>query len=82
MNATIAPIYPVSTRRTRRAAAPVAAAPATPVQTRTLPMRAGVGVAVSAPNWLWILGGGVLGTFLLGPIGGIAGAVAGYMLTR
>lgn len=78
MNATIAPTHPVLNRRARRQAAPVAA----PIQTQTLPMRAGVGVAVSAPNWLWVLGGGVLGTFLLGPIGGIAGAVAGYMLTR
>ncbi len=45
-------------------------------------IRAGVGVAVSAPNWMWVLGGAVLGTFLLGPIGTVGGAVAGYLLTR
>jgi hypothetical protein len=76
MLATIAPTHPVTNRRTRRAAAAPAA------DARTLPMRAavGVGVRVAAPNWMWILGGAVLGTLLLGPIGGIAGGIAGAML--
>ena len=88
MNATIAPTHPVTNRRTRRhpvAAAPVAAAPVAPTeqqQVRTLPMRVAAGVRVSAPNWLWILGGVAVGGLLLGPIGAIAGGLAGAFLVR
>jgi hypothetical protein len=96
VNATIAPTHPVTNRRTRRhpvapvAAAPVAptapAAPAAPTeqqqQVRTLPMRVAAGVRVSAPNWMWIVGGVVVGGLLLGPIGAIAGGLAGAFLVR
>ena len=85
-----APIHPVTNRRVRRqrpVAAPAAAIvapalPAAPLQARTLPLSAGVGVRVSAPNWMWIVGGGVVGMLLLGPLGAIGGAIAGAMLTR
>jgi hypothetical protein len=90
VNATIAPTHVVQTRRVRRARAAQSAAAALPAApnaptaqlARTLPMRAGVAVGVSAPNWMWILGGAVLGTFLLGPIGTVGGALAGYLLTK
>ncbi len=82
MNATIAPMYPVANRRTRRTAAPQAPATAAPVEARTLPMRVSAGVRVSAPNWMWILGGAVVGGLLLGPIGALAGGLAGAFLVR
>ncbi|MCW2927415.1 MAG: hypothetical protein JWM86_1383 [Thermoleophilia bacterium] len=77
MKAMLVSPAPVMNRRARRAAAP-----STPVATQTLPMRAGVAVGVSAPNWLWILGGAVAGALLLGPLGAIGGAAAGYLLVR
>lgn len=86
MNATTAPTHPISNRRARRhpaaPVAPVAAAPAAPVDARTLPMRVAAGVRVSAPNWMWIVGGVVVGGLLLGPIGAIAGGLAGALLVR
>ena len=97
MSATIAPIHPVANRRTRRkAAAPQAPVAAAPVEARSLPMRVSAGVRgpqrlgglgagaarVSAPNWMWILGGAVAGGLLLGPIGALAGGLAGAFLVR
>lgn len=83
MSATIAPIHPVANRRTRRkAGAPQAPVAAAPVEARSLPMRVSAGVRVSAPNWMWILGGAVAGGLLLGPIGALAGGLAGAFLVR
>lgn len=83
MHATIAPLYPVATRRTRRnGVAPAPAAMAAPLEARTLPLRVAAGVRVSAPNWMWIVGGAVVGGLLLGPIGAIAGGLAGAFLLR
>ena len=81
MDVTLAPTYLIPTRRVRRARAGAPAAPQTDL-VRTLPMRAAVGVRVSAPNWMWILGGAVVGGLLLGPIGAVAGGLAGAYLLR
>ena len=87
MDVTLAPTHPVMNRRTRRSRRAAGSAPAAPVATtaelaRTLPLRVSAGVRVSAPNWMWIVGGGVVGALLLGPIGAIGGALAGVLLTR
>ena len=85
MHASIAATHPIQTRRVRRSETPVlpAAQVATPVdQSRTLPLRAAVGMRVSAPSWMWIIGGGVVGGLLLGPLGAVGGALAGLLLTR
>lgn len=63
-------------RRRRRTAAN------TPEQVRTLPMRVAAGVRVSAPKWMFIVGGGLVGALLLGPLGAVGGALAGALLAR
>ena len=49
---------------------------------RTLPMSVRAGFRVSAPSWMYIVGGGLLGGVLLGLPGAIGGALLGAFLTR
>lgn len=67
------PLDPIARRRRR---------PAAPEPVRSLPMQVSAGVRVSAPAWMFVVGGGLLGGALFGLPGAIGGALLGAVLAR
>lgn len=67
------PLAPIARRRQRSGA---------PEPARSLPMQVSAGVRVSAPRWMFLVGGGLLGGVLFGLPGAIGGALLGAMLSR